>query len=48
MRIERWKHGRHWAVYAPTGELVCICVYKRGALAVVALLDRKDAGHVAA
>ena len=25
------KYGRFWAVHDGTGELVCICVYKRGA-----------------
>ena len=31
------KHGRsrHWAVHDPAGELVCLCVYKRGAVEVI-------------
>jgi hypothetical protein len=32
-RIE--PRGRNWAVYDERGELVCICVYKRGALEVL-------------
>jgi hypothetical protein len=27
------KYGRHWAVY-DGDELICVCVYKRGALEV--------------
>lgn len=29
------KHGRNWKVIDPAGALVCITVYKRGALEVV-------------
>jgi hypothetical protein len=28
------KRGRFWAVHDEAGELICICVYKRGALEV--------------
>jgi hypothetical protein len=28
------KHGRFWAVRDTAGELVCLCVYKRGAAEV--------------
>jgi YD repeat-containing protein len=31
MRIERYKQGRHWAVYDDAGKLVVVTVYKRGA-----------------
>lgn len=34
-RIIRWKDGRSWALYDPKLQLVCLCVYKRGALEVV-------------
>ena len=33
--IKRHKQGRFWAVYDPNGALVCVCVYKRGALEVL-------------
>ena len=35
------KHGysRFWAVYDPAGELVCVCVYKRGAVEVARRLS---------
>lgn len=35
MKIEKWKGGPFWAVFDHQGELVCVCVYKRGALEVV-------------
>ena len=38
MRLERY--GRYWAVYDAAGVLVCLCVYKRGALEVVRRLTR--------
>jgi len=33
VKIERYKQGRHWAVYDREG-LVAVTVYKKGALAV--------------
>ena len=33
MKIERY--GRYWAVYDEAGQLVCLCVYKKGAREVV-------------
>lgn len=33
MRIEPW--GRFWAVFDADASLVCVCVYKRGALEVL-------------
>ena len=36
-RIE--PHGRNWAVYDDAGALVCLCVYKRGALEVLRRLQ---------
>ena len=39
VRIERYGHSRYWAVYDTHGELVCLCVYKRGALEVVRRLS---------
>jgi hypothetical protein len=29
------KYGRYWAVYASDGALICLCVYRKGALEVV-------------
>ena len=34
------KHRRHWAVCWPDGQLLCLCVYKKGALALVAALEK--------
>lgn len=35
------KYGRFWAVYDAEGDLVCVTVYKRGALEVVKRLQKK-------
>jgi hypothetical protein len=32
-------YGRYWAVYDDAGVLVCVCVYKKGALEVVRRLQ---------
>jgi hypothetical protein len=40
MDIRRYKR-RYWAVYSPSEELVCVCVYKKGAQNVVRLLEEK-------
>jgi hypothetical protein len=39
MSIKRY--GRYWAVYDAAGVLVCVTVYKRGALEVVRRLEEK-------
>lgn len=31
-----------WAVYAPGGELVCVCLYKRGAVEVLRHLNHQQ------
>jgi hypothetical protein len=39
---DRWviaKRERDWAVFDPTGALVCITVYKKGAIEVVRRLN---------
>lgn len=36
MRIARYK--RFWAVYEASGDLLCVCVYKKGAQAVLTRL----------
>jgi len=33
--IEKYESSRHWMVIDPHGELVCLTVYKRGAVEVV-------------
>ena len=32
--------GRYWAVYDSTGELICVCLYKKGAQEVVRRLSQ--------
>ncbi len=34
-RIARYKGGPFWAVWDEQGQLVCVCVYKKGANALV-------------
>jgi len=36
-------YGRYWAVYDSMGVLVCVCVYKKGALEVVRRLQSDKA-----
>jgi hypothetical protein len=33
--VTRYGHSRFWAVRDSAGELVCVCVYKRGAQEVI-------------
>ena len=35
----RYKQSRNWGVFDPAGELVCICVYKKGAREATRLLN---------
>jgi len=47
LRIERYKEGRHWAVLDAQGQLVCVCLYRKGACEVVRRIERsgeKDCG----
>ena len=37
--VSRHKHSRFWAVRSADGELICVCVYKRGALEVARRLE---------
>ena len=39
MIIKRWKYTRFWAVYDAADTLVCVCVYKRGAKALITRLE---------
>jgi hypothetical protein len=46
--IERYRaYERHWALYDPDGELVCLTVYKRGAEEVVRRLHRAEQRYAA-
>jgi len=40
MRIERYRNTRYWAILDEDGTLVCLCVYRKGALEVVRRLQR--------
>jgi hypothetical protein len=40
MRITRYGKTKYWAVIDADGTLVCLCVYKRGALEVVQRLSQ--------
>lgn len=40
MRMEKYD-DRHWAVYDAHQELVCVTVYKKGALEVIKRLSEK-------
>ena len=42
MRIARYGKTRYWAVYASDGALICVCLYKRGALEVLRRLQTKE------
>ena len=35
------KYGRFWAVYDPNACMVCLTVYKRGAIEVIRRLERE-------
>ncbi len=35
----RYKNGRHWAIHAPDGKLVCVALYKKGAAEVARRLN---------
>lgn len=34
------KYGRHWAIYDHNGDLICLTVYKRGAVEVIRRLQK--------
>ncbi len=40
--VSRHKHTRFWAVRSADGELICVCVYKRGALEVARRLEAES------
>ena len=37
------KYGRYWALYDDAGELVCVCLYKKGATEVLRRLQQRPA-----
>ena len=39
MTLSRYKQSRFWAVCDETGQLVCLCVYKKGAEEVIRRLN---------
>ena len=39
MRVQRYGNSRYWAVRDTDGSLICLCVYKRGALEVLRRLQ---------
>ncbi|MCP5521300.1 MAG: hypothetical protein H7A46_07105 [Verrucomicrobiales bacterium] len=43
--LAKYGHSRFWAVLDPAGELVCVCVYKRGAQEVIRRLQRDTLGN---
>ena len=42
MRVERYGKSRYWAVRDAEEMLVCVCLYKRGALEVIRRLQILD------
>jgi hypothetical protein len=42
MRIERYGNTRYWAVREKDNSLICLCVYKRGALEVLRRLQATE------
>ena len=42
MRIARYGNTRYWAVRDRDGSLICLCVYKRGALEVLRRLQVQE------
>jgi hypothetical protein len=38
--------GRYWALYDDAGELVCVCLYKKGAAEVLRRLEQLPAPPV--
>ncbi len=41
MRIARYRNTRYWAVIDTEGTLVCLCVYRKGALEVLRRLQAR-------
>jgi hypothetical protein len=41
MTIARYKKTRFWGVWDASGELICLCVYRKGAEAVKQRLEAR-------
>ena len=37
---EYYSGRKRWAVYSPSGELLCVCLYKKGAVCLTAHLNK--------
>jgi hypothetical protein len=37
---EYYSGRKRWAVFAPNGEMLCVCLYKKGATCLVAHLNQ--------
>jgi hypothetical protein len=44
MRIEKYGNTRYWAVVDTIGTLVCLCVYRKGAVEVIRCLQALEKG----
>jgi hypothetical protein len=42
MVVKKYKKSRFWAIYSQDGELIAVTVYKKGAEAIVALLQAAE------
>jgi hypothetical protein len=42
--VAKYRDSRFWGVWDESGELVCVCVYRRGAREVVKRLQLSKAG----
>jgi len=42
-KVRRWRKTRFWSVTDLSGNLVCVCAYRIGALELAARLDRLEA-----
>ena len=45
MRIEKYGKTRFWAVYDTDNELICLCVYLKGAQEVLRRLQGQKTSH---
>ena len=41
IEVRKYRNGRFWAVYR-RGELITVCVYKKGAMAVKRALEGRE------
>ena len=45
--ISRYKHSRYWALHDAANVLVCLCVYKKGAMEVQRRLEQQSGSETA-